>query len=101
MVPAEEITVLGFDGRQRRVSDSSYATVRVTALAVCLLAAHPEWSTSDLKAATFAEAQQTAKAGHTARGLILDPVFADRGACRKEPFVIAAPTVRSADELLP
>ena len=91
MVPAEEIAVLGFDGRKRRVSGSSYAAARVTALAACLLAAHSEWSTSDLKAAIFAEAQKTTGSDRTAQGLIAESVFGALGACRKEPLALADP----------
>ena len=41
MVAAEGVAVTGFFGEPRAVSGSSYAAVRITALAACLLAAHP------------------------------------------------------------
>ena len=53
-VPAEEVLVTGFDGRVRKASGSSYAAVRVSAVAACLLAAHPEWTASELKSAILA-----------------------------------------------
>lgn len=79
MVPAEGVRVLDFDGRVRRVSGSSYATARVSALAACLLAGHPAWSTDQLKAALFALARP--RPDQVARGFIPDHVLGRRGAC--------------------
>ena len=56
-VPAEEVLVTGFDGRVRKASGSSYAAVRVSAVAACLLAVHPEWTASELKSAILGLAE--------------------------------------------
>jgi hypothetical protein len=50
MVPAERIEVVDFSGMETRVSGSSYAVSRVTALAARLKAAHPDWRASDIAA---------------------------------------------------
>ena len=62
MAPAEGVLVTGFLGEPRLVSGSSYAAVRITALAACLLAAHPDWQTAELKAALFALARPSRRA---------------------------------------
>jgi hypothetical protein len=56
MVPAERIAVTGFDGRKTLASGSSYAAVRVTALAARLLAQHPHWRAPRLKEAILGRA---------------------------------------------
>lgn len=81
MVPAEAVTVTDFHGRHQRVSGSSYATVRITALAACLLAAHPTWRTADLKAAILSLAQRAPEADRVGTGFLPNPVLASRGAC--------------------
>ena len=53
MVHGKDVLALNFDGKWRPVSGSSYATARVSALAACLLAEHPEWTTGELKSAIF------------------------------------------------
>jgi subtilisin family serine protease len=81
MVEIEGIRALSFEGRQAPVSGSSYATARVSALAACLLAAHPDWSVARLRMRIFALARAPAEAGHVAQGFIADPTAANRGAC--------------------
>jgi subtilisin family serine protease len=81
MVGTEGIRALGFDGTQARVSGSSYATARVSALAACLLAAHPDWSVAELRMRIFARARAPAAAGYVAEGFIADPTASSRGAC--------------------
>lgn len=54
LVPAERLTVTGFDGDPVTVSGSSYAAVRITALAARLLVTHPGWGTPQLKTAILA-----------------------------------------------
>lgn len=76
MVPAEGMRVLDFDGRERRVSGSSYAAARVSALAACLLAGHPAWSTDQLKAALFALARPSPD--QVTRGFISGDVLGGR-----------------------
>lgn len=83
MVQGDGVAALDFDGQRRFVSGSSYAKARVSALAACLLADHPEWSTAELKAAIFQEADTTG-ASDVAEGFIPDTVLGDRGACDPE-----------------
>jgi subtilisin family serine protease len=87
LVTGEDVLALDFDGQRRAVSGSSYATARVTALAACLLAGHPDWSITQLKAAIFHEAQAT-EPGVVAQGFIPASVLGDRGAC--DPQQLAA-----------
>ena len=83
MVHAEGVLALGFDGERRPVSGSSYAAARVSALAACLLAAHPAWRTDQLKAALL-RAAEPVEDGAVAYGLIPDAALGRRGACAKE-----------------
>jgi hypothetical protein len=85
MVETDGLLALGFDGRHAPVSGSSYATARTTALAACLLAAHPEWSVATLRARLFALARPPAAAGVVAEGFIPDPTRRSRGACFAGP----------------
>jgi len=55
-------------GEPRAVPGSSYAVVRITALAACLLAAHPDWRAAELKAALFALARPPADTHHRGQG---------------------------------
>ncbi len=86
-VPAERVLVTGFDGRAREASGSSYAAARVSALAACLLAAHPEWTARELKSAILARAEKpvSAMVAYVGAGTLRDPTGADRGACEAEP----------------
>jgi Subtilase family len=89
MVPGEGVRALDFDGERRSVSGSSYAAARATALAACLLADHPEWSTAELKAAIFAEAVAS-PAGYVARGFVPGAALASRGACARQQLACPA-----------
>ena len=82
-VPAEEMLVTGFNGRVRKASGSSYAAVRVSAFAACLLAANPEWTASELKSAILARAEQPVSPmlAYVGAGTLQAPVGTDRGAC--------------------
>lgn len=80
LVTGEDVAALDFDGERRIVAGSSYATARATALAACLLAGHPEWSTTQLKAAIFREARPTER-GVVAQGFIPASALGTRGAC--------------------
>jgi subtilisin family serine protease len=84
MAQAEEIRVTDFDGRPRLVSGSSYATARVTALAACLLAAHPAWGTLELKAALFTRAQPPLEADQVAQGFLPHPARTEHSVCRAQ-----------------
>ena len=90
-VPAEQILVTGFDGRVRTASGSSYAAARVSALAACLLAAHPEWTALALKSAILARAEKPVSAmlAYVAAGTLHAPTEANRGACDAEPATVA------------
>jgi len=84
LVPAEGLVVIGFDGGRERASGSSYAAARVTALAACLLAANPSWSTDELKAAVLARAIRSADSDLVAHGFLANPAIAERGACPRK-----------------
>ena len=86
-VPAEQLLVTSFRGGLREVSGSSYAAARVSALAACLLAAHPEWTVPELKAAIVARAQEPVSAllAYVGAGTLPVPIVSDRGACDAEP----------------
>ena len=86
-VPAEQLLVTSFRGGLREVSGSSYAAARVSALAACLLAAHPEWTVPELKAAIVRRAQEPVSAllAYVGAGTLPDPIVSDRGACDAEP----------------
>lgn len=59
LVPAERLRVTGFDGGETLASGSSYAAVRISALAARLLAAHPDWRAAELRDAIFARVLPT------------------------------------------
>jgi subtilisin family serine protease len=81
MVEADGLWALSFQGYHARVWGSSYATARVTALAACLLAAHPDWTVATLRARLFGFARAPAAAGLVAQGFIPDPTVRTRGSC--------------------
>ena len=89
-VPAEQVLVTGFDGRVREASGSSYAAVRVSAFAACLLAAHPDWTAPELKSAILARAEKPASdlVAYVGAGTLRDPAGTDRGACDAEPVAV-------------
>ena len=91
-VPAEEILVTGFDGRARKAAGSSYAAVRVSALAACLLAAYPQWTASELKAAILARAEKPVSdmLAYTGAGSLRAPTGVERGVCKAEPTDVTA-----------
>ena len=91
MVHGEDVLALNFDGKWRPVSGSSYATARVSALAACLLAEHPEWTTGELRSAIFRLAQPS-ETGDVAEGFIPDEVLGSRGACARQQVVIRSPS---------
>ena len=90
-VPAEEVPVTGFDGRAREVSGSSYAAARVSALAACLLAAHPEWTAPELVSAILDRAERPVSdlVAYVRAGTLRDPTRIRRGACEAEPSAVA------------
>jgi hypothetical protein len=87
LVPAEEILVTDFSGRPRLVSGSSYAAVRVSALAACLLEENPDWRAEILIAAILEQAQPPAgeSRAYSAYGFLRDPGARRRGACAAMP----------------
>jgi hypothetical protein len=50
LVPAERLPATDFSGRQTRVSGSSYAVSRITALAARLKTSRPDWHAADIVA---------------------------------------------------
>jgi hypothetical protein len=90
MVHGENAVALDFDGERRAVSGSSYATARATALAACLLAGNPDWSTAELKAAMFREARAS-QAGDVAIGFVPHTALGNRGACGPQALACHAP----------
>ena len=50
LVPAERVTALDYSGSETRVSGSSYAVSRVTALVARLKISRPQWNAADLVA---------------------------------------------------
>jgi subtilisin family serine protease len=93
MVRGEDVWALDFNGERRRVSGSSYATARVSALAACLLAEHPDWTTAELTAAIFQEAEAS-KAGPVAHGFVPDAVLGNRGVCAGQRLACSRRTAR-------
>jgi subtilisin family serine protease len=87
LVPAEEMLVTDFSGRPRLVSGSSYAAVRVSALAACLLEENPDWRAEILTAAILerAEAPAGESRAYSAYGFLRDPSARQRGACAAMP----------------
>ena len=81
MVPAQDLPVIGFEGTVERVSGSSYAAARVTALAACLLASNPAWGSQRLRAEIVRLATPSADSARVMHGFIADRSLADRGAC--------------------
>ncbi len=89
MVPGEEMLVTRFDGTRGFASGSSYAAVRVSALAGCLLAAHPQWRAAQLKAAILARAEATERTRlWVAHGFVAAPAAQARGDCPAVPRTI-------------
>jgi hypothetical protein len=87
LVPAEGLVSIDFYGRPKLVSGSSYAAARVSALAACLLAAHPGWKGPQLKAAILDRVRPPAidVVRRVSKGFLASPTDTDRGACQAEP----------------
>lgn len=81
-VPAEEMLVLGYEGRTRVASGSSYGAIRVTALAACLLAENPQWDVARLKTEIVSLASPEPGSAYTAHGVLPDTDTIARGACK-------------------
>ncbi len=99
LVPAEELVSIDFYGRPRLVSGSSYASARVSALAACLLAAHPEWRAPELKAAIFARVKPSVNdvMRFVSRGFLEEPTLSERGACPGEPGDVTVLSEKSVE----
>ncbi len=80
LVPAEGVPVTGFDGRETLAYGSSYAAVRVSALAARLLARHPDWKAAELKRAILERTlpPHPGSTGTVAEGFLPRPARADR-----------------------
>ena len=90
MVPAEGMITTGFDSRARLVSGSSYAAIRVSALAACLLDRHRRWSTPQLIAALAAGVARTDAGQYVRYGSLPNPIESRRGNCMPEPRAVGA-----------
>lgn len=90
LVPAERLVTTSFSGYAVRVSGSSYAAARVSALAACFLAAHPQWQAPKLKSAIFELATQPVheSMAFVAVGVLPEPMSIARGACTVEPSAV-------------
>lgn len=103
LVPAERLIVTGFDGSDTYASGSSYAAVRISALAARLLAEHPDWRAAELKQAIFARVLPSFAddGGAVAEGFMPRPDKAERLpplSAEGEPMEVARHTFGS-DEL--
>ena len=83
LVPAEGLLVTDFHGRPKVVSGSSYAAARISALAACLSAEHPDWRAPELKEAILGRARALADEAdaYSKHGFLPDPTTQQRGAC--------------------
>ena len=78
--------VTGFDGYARLASGSSYAAVRISALAACLRGAHPNWGAAELKRELFSLAQPDVDVlRFVAQGFMPNPLEHARGVCQADP----------------
>jgi len=103
LVPAEGIVVTGYDGGEIAVAGSSYAAVRISALAARLLAAHPGWRAAELRQTIFARVLPAVgnAGGRVAEGFMPRPDKAEElppltGAGGK-PAIVARHTLASND----
>jgi subtilisin family serine protease len=91
LVPAEGLVSIDFYGRPKLVSGSSYAAARISALAACLLAAHPEWRAQRLKAEILAQVKPSMNdvMRFVSGGFLASPTESARGVCPAEPDSVA------------
>lgn len=80
LVPAERLVVTDFDGSTIAASGSSYAAVRISALAARLLAKHPDWRAAQLKEAILSRVLPSYSGEHrdVARGFMPRPDKAEQ-----------------------
>lgn len=80
LVPAERLAVTDFDGSRTAASGSSYAAVRISALAARFLAEHPHWRAEQLKEAIFSRVlpSYSGEHGDVARGFLPRPDKAEQ-----------------------
>lgn len=80
LVPAERLSVTSFEGHSMRVSGSSYAAARISAMAARLLAKNPTWRAPELKTAILARAIRPISnhKPYVAQGFIPDPQTAEQ-----------------------
>lgn len=80
LVPGEHLIVTGFDGNSKRVSGSSYAAARISALAVRLRSKNPTWRAAELKSAILGRAIPPIDddTSYVAHGFIPDPETAEQ-----------------------
>lgn len=73
MVPAERVAVIDHRGAPGKASGSSFAVPRVSALAVRMLAQHPDWHGPELRDAILKRARPVGGTKLTRYGWIPDP----------------------------
>lgn len=73
MVPAERVAVIDHRGAPGKASGSSFAVPRVSALAVRMLAQHPDWHGPELRDAILKRARPIGSEKLTRYGWIPDP----------------------------
>ena len=81
-VPAAGITAIGFAGETRSVTGSSYGAARISALAVCLIAANPTLSATDTREQLLALAMPSEPDRPVRHGFISDGMLTKHHGCR-------------------
>lgn len=74
MLPAEEQTIINFNGEQTKASGSSYAVPRAVALAAKMLRDNPQWQASDLIAEFARRYADGSSSRYVGGGYIADPI---------------------------
>ncbi len=74
MIPAEDVALLDYAGKEIKASGSSYAVSRLTALAANLKKAHPQWVATDIIAELRKRYDGNTGSGWVNGGYIADPL---------------------------
>ena len=74
LIPAEEITLLNFNGEEITASGSSYAVARITAMAARIKQQHPDWGTDKLKQEIQSRSIKSDTGKYVRIGYIGDPL---------------------------
>ncbi len=93
LVPAEQRSVINYNGRPGTASGSSYAVTRIAALAARVRSRQPDISTDDLKARLFRDVVKRSAAEYVAVGYLPDPRSDDAAIELTGPhFLLTRPT---------